>query len=62
MRNFLISQRINKLQYIYINERTLKKQVEMFMTKTKLLNLKNTWIMKQQNIILTNLIISKNEK
>lgn len=62
MRNLLISQRVNKLQYIYINERTLKKQVEMLITKAKLLNLINTWIMKQQNIILTDLIVSKNEK
>lgn len=52
IRNSLTFKRVNKLQYIYINERSLKKQEKAGFSKSKLLKMKDAWLQQENNSIL----------
>ncbi len=51
LRNRLTTTKVNRLQYIYINERTLRKIARTMFTEEKLIEVEDQWL-KEQSLML----------
>lgn len=49
LRNRLTSERVNKLQYLYINQRTLRKMGVQELSDLELVEVEENWVEKNQN-------------